>query len=85
MGFYDDDYMINSNGFFVPDILVEFIFLLDLILNCFCAYYDSEGTLEFEILKILYNYLNAWLIIDMICLFPMNIFARNESIKYIKY
>lgn len=48
------------------DYFVDAMFILDIIVNFFSAYYDSENNLILDNKKIALKYLKGWFIIDFI-------------------
>ena len=79
IGFYNQGYMVISNMLFYADFILESIFLFDFIINCLTAFYDEEGNLEFNVNNILKNYIIEYFIVDLLCLFPIDLFFHNND------
>jgi hypothetical protein len=65
------DYDLDSAWYYI-DTVIDFIFITDLFVNFFSAYYDEEGKLVTNNKKIATKYLKGWFIIDLIASFPFN-------------
>jgi len=68
----------------VFDIIIDILFGVDLVLNFFCAYYDSEENLVKSRRKIVTTYLKGWFIIDFISIFPFYLFINSSSANITK-
>ena len=64
-------------AFFIIDILVDLIFLGDIVITCFLAYYDKENDLVTSKRRIFINYLTSWMIIDVIGVLPIQYFQKS--------
>ena len=62
---YDDDWIIF-------DVICDFIILVDIVLNFFCAYENDAGLIVFSKRKITKRYITRWFFIDLISIFPIN-------------
>lgn len=51
------------------DNIIDSIFLLDMILTFFSAYYDSQNNLVTNWKYVFKNYIKTWFVIDLIVLF----------------
>ena len=69
----------NSNKEDVVDIIVDILLGIDLVLNFFSAYYDSEENLVKSRKKIIIKYLKGWFIIDFISIFPFFLIINNNK------
>ena len=47
--------------------------MLDVIVNCFSAFYDEDGKLIKNNRKIFFVYLKGWMFIDVLASFPFNL------------
>lgn len=77
----------SEHPIFYFDIVIDLIFLTDVILNCFSAYLCSEtGDLIVDMKKILQRYLHTWFFIDMIASIPFSIFldSRYSFVKLLR-
>lgn len=59
----------------VLDYVFDFVFILDLFLRFFQAFYDAEGNLVIKHRKIAKNYLQGWFLIDFFSAFPFGFIA----------
>lgn len=55
----------------VVDTMVDGLFFMDLVLNCFQAFYDREKTLVVSHKKILFAYAKSWLFFDLLACIPL--------------
>ena len=69
-------------GWIVVDSIIDILFLIDLILNFFYAYYDENEELVIDRKKIAIKYLKSWFIIDIIAILPINYMIPNQSKDY---
>ena len=67
---FNDYYLHYLDTAFFWDILLELIFLIDMVFNFFTPYINSDQKLVVDKKKIAYNYLNSWFFIDLICILP---------------
>ena len=76
-----------GDALFVIDMIIDFSFLIDVILNFHTGYYDKEGAVQFDRWKIAKNYLMTWFLLDAVAAFPsglVEIGIGSES-KYSRY
>ena len=66
--------------------IIEFIFIIDFIVQFFRAYYDFDENLITDKKKIIFNYLGSWFLIDLITVIPTFIMIKffYEKDKYKK-
>ena len=74
IAFYD----IDSIGWIIADTTVDLLFLADLILNFFFAYYDEDEKLIYDRKKIALKYLTGWFIIDFVAIVPFGLFQSRD-------
>lgn len=55
------------------DNVNDFVFLFDVIITSFSAYYNDDGILITNNKQIFINYLRGWFIIDLIASVPVNL------------
>jgi len=58
---------------------IDFIFFIDIILNFFMGYYDSNEELVDSRPKIIKSYLKTWFIIDIVSIFPISMILNTAS------
>jgi CRP-like cAMP-binding protein len=66
-------------SFIIWDTIVDFLYFLDTVFNCFLAYYNQDGELITDKKKIFYNYLRGWLFIDLVSCAPVQIIFQTGS------
>ena len=77
--------IISLNFDNISNILIDFLFIMDLIINFFKAYYNFDEQLVKKSEKIVLNYIKGYFIIDFISAIPYySIFKFNALKKYYK-
>lgn len=71
IAFSNDDDNISINYL---DLIVDLIFMVDVILNFFTPYYNNENNLVGNHKMIVINYLSTWFLFDLISSFPTDVF-----------
>lgn len=61
----------DTIAWLVVDSAVDSLFFIDLVLNCFQAYYDNTKNLVTSRKKILLTYAKSWLLFDLLACIPM--------------
>ena len=68
---FRDDETWESHKFLLSfDILVDLLYLMDLILNFFMAFEDRDKKLEIRLKEIASNYLRSWFLPDLLSCVP---------------
>ncbi len=58
----------------VIDMISDFVFLFDVLVTCFSAYYDDkQGVLITDNKEIFMQYFQGWFVIDMITSIPITL------------
>jgi CRP-like cAMP-binding protein len=70
LGFQDPVYYDAAT---LLDITVDFIFIIDAVLNCFTAYRTEDGLFELSLKRIFFSYLKTWLLVDLVACIPMTL------------
>jgi len=60
----------------IGDYGVDFIFLLDIMLTFFSAYYNSKFILIDKRTTIAISYVTSWFLIDIVAIFPFDLFFQ---------
>jgi hypothetical protein len=68
-----------KDGFLFLDVVVDIIFLLDLIANFATAYPDAEGKLHWGTMEIAVNYLRGWFLVDLLSTLPIDHIATAAA------
>ena len=66
-------------GWFISDIVIDFIFILDIVFTFYTAYYDEDYLLVEDRLLIAKSYLKSWFLIDLLSVLPIDILLRNNN------
>lgn len=84
MSFVDEP----DSVWFAFELIVDFLFLIDILITLNSAYYNDEGTLITSRSSIVLNYIKSWFFFDLLAIFPAD-FITNESYSnfsnYFKY
>lgn len=74
LAFDPEDTRINSlNDVALDQLIVDSLFLIDLVLNFFFAYYDKDFNIIDDRKKIAVIYLKSWFFVDFFAIFPFDI------------
>lgn len=69
----------DEDNIYSPDeYIIDFVFLLDLILSFFTAFYNETDILIMNFKMIALNYLKSWFLIDLLSILPINLFLDNS-------
>lgn len=73
--------MIDFDDFnwFLVDLIVGFLYLLDVLINCLLAYYDSDMNLVTSKRNIIVNYAKGWLFFDVLASLPYQMMFESSS------
>ena len=75
-----------KSWYLIINLLIDFFYIIDLVIGFFTAYYDIEEKFIKKLPEISVNYLSGWFLIDLLCAIPFNtIFAITlKKNKYIR-
>ena len=74
---------INNTIITIVNNLIEVLFFIDLIVNCFIGYYTKEEEIFLKVnLKSIYNYIFGWFFLDFLATLPINLFIFFYCNKY---
>lgn len=73
--FIDD----QTNGERFLDLGIDILFLIDIIINFFSAYYDNEENLITDKKVIAKNYLKGWFFIDLVTSIPLDFIIDSQA------
>ena len=62
-----------GDALFVVDMIIDFSFLMDVLLNFFTGFYDKEGAVKLRNRDIALHYCKTWFVLDLIASFPSGI------------
>lgn len=64
---------------FALNLLVDVLFLGDIAINCFSAFYKEDSTLVVAHKQILWNYFTGWMLLDFAAAVPVQLLFDSES------
>jgi hypothetical protein len=75
ISFIDDEEL----WWLICDTWVDSMFFIDVLVNCFLAYYDSEMTLVVQRKTIFLHYLRTWMVIDVVSCLPFQYIVGSDK------
>ncbi|KAM4526715.1 voltage-gated delayed rectifier potassium channel KCNH4-like [Fundulus diaphanus] len=76
-----DDSIPASRSTIVSDILVEMLFIIDIILNFRTTYVSQSGQVEYEARSIYIHYVTTWFFVDLVAALPFDLlYAFNITV-----
>ncbi|KAM9820862.1 voltage-gated delayed rectifier potassium channel KCNH8-like [Neosynchiropus ocellatus] len=67
----------------VSDILVEILFIMDIVLNFRTTYVSTSGQVVYDARSICIHYVTSWLFVDLIAALPFDLlYAFNVSVNF---
>ena len=84
LAFFDPN---PGDPLFAIDMIIDFSFLIDVIMNFFTGFYDKEGAVRMDICEISRNYLFSWFALDIVAAFPSGLveLGVGQKTNYSKY
>ena len=70
---------MDSEFWRVFDLIIDSLFMIDVIINCFTAYYTNEDQIETSNKEIFLNYLKTWMIFDIVASVPFQEIFKGSS------
>ena len=67
---YQVAFIEQDKSWMIVDLVIDSLFGIDVIINCFTAYFDSEDNLVTDQKKILIHYATGWMLLDIIACIP---------------
>lgn len=77
---FDDLVEGTTTTWLIIDTVVNFSFLIDIIINFFSSYYDKEYVLVEDRKIIAKNYFKSWFLVDIISIIPI-----DEALNKVSY
>lgn len=77
----------------IIDLLLDFVYFLDFLVNLNSAYFDSSGELVSSRRKIIFTYLKSWMLVDILSFIPFSLISlgtdsntknTNKFVRFIK-
>lgn len=62
----------DTLGWLITNYWIDFMFLVDIILNFNLAYYDDDLAIIEDRCEIAKNYATSWLVVDVLAIFPFD-------------
>ncbi len=69
----------DSTGWVVAETAIDVVFLVDMVLSFFSAYYNGKEELVSGRREIAMGYLKTWFAIDVVSIFPVSVIARMSQ------
>ena len=63
----------------IANYTIDFLFLIDIILNFNMAYYDEDFAIIEDRCEIAKTYLMGWFVIDVLAIFPFDLIAKINA------
>ena len=63
----------------VVDLVIDIVFLLDIVFTFFSAYYNTIEELVTDPRKICLNYVKSWFIVDLISVLPFSYILSSSA------
>lgn len=70
--------MIYDSWWWLDNVL-NLLFFIDFLVNCFSAYYDEYDNLIYNHKKIIFNYFRGWMMVDLIGCLPFDLFLESTT------
>lgn len=71
--------MTEYEGYKIFGIIVDLLFLVDIMVNFFSAYQMEDGFEQVDDRKtICINYIKGWFLIDIVAIIPFDIFIHSD-------
>jgi len=84
IGFAIDDVVINTVA-----IMIDFVFLVDLVINSISTYEDENRNVVMEWKSIIVEYLYGWFFVDLVSSIPFQLFMdggeESEEVQFVKF
>ena len=78
-------YLNNDLSWLLVAILLDVIFLFDIILNFFSAYFNNEEKLVDKKQQIACNYLRSWFLVDLLSVLPFHYIFQIGIFDFFKF
>lgn len=69
----------DISSLFILEMIIDFLFFLDIIFSCFTGYYDEKFSVETNLKKIFLRYLKSWFLFDLVACFPLQLIFEGTS------
>ncbi len=66
----------DSVRWMLAETVIDLVFLVDMVISFYSAYYNGTEALVSERREIALGYLKTWFIIDVVSIFPVSVIAR---------
>ena len=81
----------SLDAFTYIDLILDILYIIDFLINCSTAYFDSTSTLITDRKQIIMNYFKSWMLFDLISCIPFGFLSMiiesnfNQSQNYIRF
>lgn len=82
LSFYNESENIS---WLIVSIALDSIFMIDIVLNFFSAYFNDEEKLVYNKQQLSCNYLKTWFIIDIISAAPFYLIHEHGIFNFFKF
>jgi hypothetical protein len=73
---------VDTTSWIVFELILDFIFAVDIALNFFTAYFDSHHNLILDRKLLARKYMTGWFYIDFISIIPLNLMMGSGGADY---
>lgn len=70
---------VDAAGWQVLDFMIDGVFAVDVVINCFLCYYDDQMSLVTSHLSIIIRYLRTWMFLDILASIPFQAILDANS------
>lgn len=75
-----DDFLVHgTNSWYLLNLILDFIFLIDIAVVFFSAFYDEDFKIVDDFKIIATNYLRGWFVTDIIAIIPFDLIVINNK------
>ncbi|CAG9329138.1 unnamed protein product [Blepharisma stoltei] len=72
-------YNYDPIEWYIAELIVNCFYFIDVILNCFLAYYDQDMNIVVSHKKIFCNYAKGWLVLDILACLPYQAMIQTST------
>lgn len=70
---------VEGDGWKTLDFIIDGIFGVDVVINCFLCYYNEEMELKTSYHSIIFHYLRTWMLLDILASIPFQVLMEANS------
>lgn len=72
-------YKSDEDPWMIIDLFADFVFLVDVFISSFSAFYDDDGVLITNNKRIFMTYFKGWFFWDLLACFPITLFENTSN------